>query len=555
MNVTFLPQGKCVTTKKGESLLDVCKRADISLGQTCNGRGTCKKCTVVIDWEEKLACQVNVTDDMEVIVPYAETKEERGQNSKKEEISKSFFKQNEIAADELAKKNETLKKEECYGVALDIGTTTIVASFVDLHTKKVVSVVARENPQRSVGADVISRIEYTEQNEGNLRLLQEMILDCCEEMIDSFSIHKRGKIKKIAVVGNPTMNHIFLGYSPSSLARYPFSQKFETMQIREGKSLKEAVLHGKRDNQVINARVETACEKKPKTLAHSFLSNEMQVFVFPNIGGQVGSDLAMGLLATHVLEKEGNYIVIDIGTNAEMALAQDGTCVVCSAAAGPVFEGASIANGMRAMGGAIERVTLGKHGDVSIKTIDDKPAVGLCGSGLIEAVALLLQASIVTRDGYMLQKEEAIKKGIPTLLCNRLVGRDEEKAFCLVPNKVFITQEDIRQVQLAKGAIRAGIVTLQKEKNITINDIDEIFVAGAFGTYLNKAAAKQIGLLPDISNEKIKMAGNTASIGAVMALSQMDVIKKACHLPKQISFVELATHPGFQQCFLESLDF
>lgn len=526
MRVLFLPQKKEVLAKKGESLLEVCKRANIFLGETCNGRGTCKKCKVLLEWEECLACQVKVEEDIEVIIPY----EERDTSDKKAKISQ--------VKPEKAKQISDKTKIR-YGVAFDIGTTTVVGSLVDLENGEIISIQVSPNPQKVAGADVISRIQYIEESRENLGFLQKLILDCCENIIIKFERDRNiRKIKKVTVVGNPTMSHIFLGYSPSSLARYPFLQQFFGIEKRFGENLKNAILSSNLVKKDMNKK-----------------KLDVEVTVLPNIGGQIGSDITMGLLATNVLERKGNYIFIDIGTNAEIAFIQDGKCSVCSAAAGPVFEGASIAYGMRALDGAIESVTIKKNGEISVKTIGKQPPIGICGSGIIEAVAELLRVGIISKDGYMLSKKEAKMAGINTALCQRIHEKMEKKAFCLVDGTIFITQEDIREIQLAKGAIAAGMKTLLQEMNKTIEEIEEILVAGAFGSYLDKKAARAIGLFPHISLEKIKMIGNTASIGAVKALLSEKVKEKALKLSEEAIFVELASHSEFHENFLTSLNF
>ena len=230
MRVLFLPQKKEVLAKKGESLLEVCKRANIFLGETCNGRGTCKKCKVLLEWEECLACQVKVEEDIEVIIPY----EERDTSDKKAKISQ--------VKPEKAKQISDKTKIR-YGVAFDIGTTTVVGSLVDLENGEIISIQVSPNPQKVAGADVISRIQYIEESRENLGFLQKLILDCCENIIIKFERDRNiRKIKKVTVVGNPTMSHIFLGYSPSSLARYPFLQQFFGIEKRFGENLKNAIL-------------------------------------------------------------------------------------------------------------------------------------------------------------------------------------------------------------------------------------------------------------------------------------------------------------------------
>lgn len=529
MKVLFLPQNKEILAKEGETLLEVCKRANIFLGETCNGRGTCKKCKVILDWEECLACEVKVEEDIEVIIPYEET----GISDKKAKISQ--------IRDNKIEKNLDVAVAKC-GVAFDIGTTTVVGSLVNLGNGEILSIEVRQNPQKVAGADVISRIQYTEESRENLCFLQNIILDCCEEIIKKFQKNKKiEKIEKVTVVGNPTMSHIFLGYSPSSLARYPFLQQFCGIKKKIGKSLKDAILN------CGDAHLSTKILEK---------IDSVEVTVLPNMRGQVGSDITMGILAADILKKRGNYIFIDIGTNAEMAFIQDGKCFVCSAAAGPVFEGASIEKGMRALDGAIESVKIDKNGKIRIKTIKNQPAIGICGSGIIEIIAELLNIGIIKKDGYMLSQKEAKAQGIAVVLCDRISDDGmENRVFYLINRDVFITQKDIREIQLAKGAIRTGMKTLLKEIKIEMEEIDEILVAGAFGSYLNTEAARRIGLFPNIPLEKIKIIGNTASMGAVQALLSDKVQEEALKLSREASFVELASHDEFYENFLTSLNF
>ncbi len=537
MRVLFLPQKKEVEAKKGESLFDVCKRAGILLGESCSGKGICKKCKVIVDWEERLACQVSVEEDMEVIVPYKES-----------DTSKRKAKISQVSKKE--KKIESRAKER-YGAAFDIGTTTVVGSLVNLESEEVKLVLTRKNPQTIAGADVISRIQYIEEAEENLCFLQTLILNCCEDMIRQFN----KKIEKVTVVANPTMSHIFLGYHPASLARFPFLQQFYGIQKRTGVSLKAAIF------RQYSPKGESTRQSKKQGLMENQMKKEsehienIEIEVLPNIGGQIGSDITMGLLATNILQKKGTYLFIDIGTNAEMALIKDGQCLVCSAAAGPVFEGASIVCGARAVDGAIESVEIKKDGILSIRTIENALPVGICGSGMIELVAKLLKIGLIRKDGYFLSREEAKAAKIAPALCERILEMGEESVFSLVGETIFVTQEDIRQIQLAKGAIAAGVKILLQEGEKTTEDIDEILVAGAFGSYLDKKSAREIGLFPNICIDKIKMAGNTASIGAVMALTSEKIKKEAMQLAKKAVFVELASHSKFYENFLTSLDF
>ena len=412
----------------------------------------------------------------------------------------------------------------CYGLAIDIGTTTAVTMLWDLSTFECLGTAARTNPQSLYGGDVISRIQHCAMSETGLSELQCCIIGCVNDMIEELA-QKHGvaplHIYDITVVGNTTMGHLFLGIDPKPLARSPFAPVFTEGQRRRAYEL---------------------------NLSSAPLAN---VYFLPHMAGHVGADITGVLLSTGINEKQGAYLAIDIGTNGEILLSHNGKVLACSTAAGPAFEGACIYKGMRAAEGAIERVSI-QDEDISISTIGDKPAVGICGSGLIDAVAALIKLGVIDSSGKMLTRAEAAH--LPQGIAQRITEHEGKPAFAL-SGEVMLTQQDIREVQLAKGAIRAGAETLMQSIGLAASDLDGVLLAGAFGSYIDKLSALEIGLLPDVSPEKIASVGNAAGAGASMALMSAAARKKAEVLAAEVKHIELSANPQFQEKYIEAMGF
>lgn len=412
----------------------------------------------------------------------------------------------------------------CYGLAIDIGTTTAVAMLWDLNSFECIGTAARTNPQSLYGGDVISRIQHCSMEESGLGELQSCIINCVNEMIGELT-QKHGidplHIYHITAVGNTTMGHLFLGIDPKPLARSPFAPVFVEGQSRRAYEL------------MISAN----------PLA--------QVYFLPHMAGHVGADITGVLLSTGIKERKGTYLAIDIGTNGEILLSNNGKVLTCSTAAGPAFEGACIYKGMRAADGAIERVRA-EEDDIAVSTIGNIPAVGICGSGLVDAVSTLIKLGVVDSSGKMLSYEES--SHLPKSIAGRVIEHDGKPAFAL-SGDVILTQQDIREVQLAKGAIRAGAETLMQSIGLTAADLDEVLLAGAFGSYIDKHSALDIGLLPSIPPEKITSVGNAAGAGASMAL-----LNKACCITAELlaaeaEHIELSANADFQDAYIKSMIF
>ncbi len=418
--------------------------------------------------------------------------------------------------------------EQGYAMAFDIGTTTVVGMLWDLQQGKRIGASAKANPQAVHGQDVISRISFAETEE-NRELLHHEIVDCLNEIMSGLCVPygiDRNAIVRAVVCGNTTMSHLFAGYDPKSLATAPFEPAYEgTLKL--------------------NAE-------------EIGLAMNCDVMLIPNIAGHVGGDITAGILATRLEEKPGKTLFIDIGTNGEIVYEQDGTMLTCSTAAGPAFEGAHIYQGMRAADGAIERIRI-EEGDVQFKVIGDVPPIGICGSGLIDAVAAMKGAELMDETGRIADAAEYETAHPESGLAERLREGQDGREFGLVSKTtgedIVITQKDIRQVQLAKAAMAAGAKILMQQMESTPKQLDAVIIAGAFGTYIDINSAVEIGLLPDIARDKIFNAGNTAGAGVLMAAASTKEALRIQQIPGKLQHIELAGLSDFQNAYLEAMYF
>ncbi|MGN0702495.1 MAG: ASKHA domain-containing protein [Lentihominibacter sp.] len=415
--------------------------------------------------------------------------------------------------------------------AFDVGTTTIAGMLWDAEQGMQLGASVRTNPQRKHGADVISRITYCAGSPEKLRQLRSELTDCLNEMIREMCLRtgrQAADISKAAVCGNTTMSHIFAGYSPEGLALAPFTPAYEGTLRMTGR---DALLD---------------------------LPEGAEVTVVPGIAGHVGGDITAGILASGIMDMEGLTVFIDIGTNGEIVVADEGRLTVCSTAAGPAFEGASISCGMRAADGAIEKVSIDR-GRVNISTIGNRESAGICGSGLIDAISQMLNAGLIDETGRLAAGYEWASRGFDRNLSGRLTEEDGQRQFVLActagGEDIAITQNDIREVQLAKGAINAGVELLLGKTGKNAGDIRRVVIGGAFGNYIDKAAAVNIGLLPAVPEEMIVSAGNTAGAGVSMAMVSRKAMELAEKIPCAAAHVELAEEPDFQEKYLASMGF
>jgi uncharacterized 2Fe-2S/4Fe-4S cluster protein (DUF4445 family) len=418
-----------------------------------------------------------------------------------------------------------------YGMAFDIGTTTVVAMLWSLETGKELGAAACTNPQNEFGADVISRITYCDDDPEKLEKIRSKIIAGLNGLIEELSTrHKvaKSEIQKVTVGGNTTMSHIFGGYPPASLARAPFSPMYTGTLTLSQKELGLSV------------------------------SQDAEITLLPNIAGHVGGDITAGIVASRILDEQKLTLFLDIGTNGEIVLAWDGVAMTCSTAAGPAFEGATIQSGMRAAPGAIEKIQI-KDDEVFIKTVDDAEPVGICGSGIIDVISEMLGADLINAKGRLAGREDYEKKHPQSPLLERLVNTEDGREFILVYKEngphIVVTQKDIREVQLAKGAIAAGIAIMLGRMGRQSGDIHKIIIAGAFGNFIHKESAVAIGLIPPLPMNRIISAGNTAGAGVSMTLMNEGEMDLAKSVPTRVEHVELASCGEFQDEYMKALAF
>jgi len=444
-------------------------------------------------------------------------------------IRKADFKLTAVLSDgKLVEVEKGDTRGNSFGVAFDIGTTSIVGILVDLDTGEEVATNAILNPQVSWGEDVITRISFIQSHPDGLKILQKKVIQAINQIIQS--LIKKAKVKRDHIyeatfVGNTVMHHFLLGINPLNLALYPYVPAIQ----------------------------------KPVELKASHLGIRINrrggLFIFPNVAAFVGSDAIGVILATSLFTQKDRKLrlAVDIGTNGEIILAKDGRIVCASTAAGPAFEGARISQGMRAEKGAIERVGL-KKGRVQVRVIGGGRPRGICGSGLVDAVSELFKERIIDNSGRILFPP------VKEIWDQRVIRKDKSSGFLLVSEKesaarfpIILTQNDIRELQLAKGAIRAGIEILLKKLKLEENQVDEVLLAGAFGSAIDPRSAQNIGLIPSLPKAKVRSVGNAASLGAIMALVSQESWREAEEISRNVEYIELAVFPNFQDTMAEGM--
>jgi len=420
-----------------------------------------------------------------------------------------------------------MTKWEKPGIAFDIGTTTIVGSLVDLNSCKEKKTAFLPNPQMKWGRDVLSRIAATVNNPETLKSMQEAVVNACNEIIKNLIDPQ--DVKFVVATGNSVMEHLFLGISPALLAKVPYKPAFkEAKQIRAG-----AI------GLIVNP--------------------ETYIYTFPLIGGFIGGDTVAGILSTEIHKRKGYSLLIDIGTNNETALGSEKAIFATSTAAGPAFEGGSIKYGLIAKHGAIQGIEI-KNDKAVLDVIGNVTPKGICGSGIIDSIAKLLNVGIIDRTGRIKNRDE-----VEGNIANRIIegeagGRDQGSgnAFLLykgAKREITITQNDVREIQLAKGAIQAGIKLLLKKAHVTPFDIDRIFIAGAFGNNIKKESLAQIGILEKEWLDKVAFVGDAALDGAKLALCSEEKQKEAEGIAMQTKYISLSGSAHFQTEFMRGMGF
>ena len=397
------------------------------------------------------------------------------------------------------------------GLAFDLGTTKLAGYLLDLESGQTLATAGAMNPQLAYGEDVIARIAWAMQEEEGGRQLQEAAAEGLAGLTAALcaqaGVAADGVVEAV-VVGNTAMHHLFLGLPVDSLGLSPYTA------------------------------VEDQALDVPARQVGLPLAPGAMVHLLPNIAGFVGADHVAALLATRLDEAAAPTLLLDIGTNTEISLAAGGRLLCCSAASGPAFEGAHISAGMRAAPGAIERLRI-VAGRVMWETVDGQPPAGLCGSGILDAVAQLRQAGLLDERGAFAAGETAF-----VLVAAKDAAHGEP---------VAISRQDVSRIQLAKAAIAAGWQVLLQEAGLRQDALARVLVAGAFGSYLDIASAVAIGMLPALPAERFEQVGNVAGTGARMALLSQAERQRAARLARQVEYIELATHPHFRQTFSRSL--
>jgi uncharacterized 2Fe-2S/4Fe-4S cluster protein (DUF4445 family) len=599
IKVTFLPEGKDVFVLPGTTIQEAASRLEIILEAPCSGQGTCGKCKVRViagvnppSAEEKkllnaaeiaagvrLACQFKITGPCTVEVGAAvrlhnlriltgtheHVKEIDPATTKRVfHLAEATLKDATSDLDRLlalwpeprpvpehavmqqlpdflrthnftgtaATVNHRLiclepgdTTAHRYGVALDVGTTTLAAALVDLSNSATLATSARLNPQTRLGDDVISRIELTRQDPARTTELHRLLIDETNRMLAELAASARidpAYIYEMTVAGNSVMQHLFLNISPAHLGVMPFPL-----------AIKDAVT------------------VRPHELGLA-LAPAGQVWVFPHIAGFVGGDTVAGILASEMYQADETQLLIDIGTNGEIVMGNRHRLVAASTAAGPAFEGARISQGMRGSAGAIEEVT--RHADdIAVNVIGNVLPRGICGSGLIDAVAQLRRVGLLDETGLLAAIEDA-PVTVSEKISARLEAGGQGPQFRLTP-EVALTQRDIREVQLGKGAIAAGVSILAGELGFKEQELSAVFMAGGFGNFIRRQNALAIGLVPRVLPERVRYIGNAALAGAKLALLSGAVKQLVRAIARSTGSVELSLHPRFQELFADSMMF
>lgn len=605
------PIGKRIYLDKTTNGLQAIIDAGIALKSVCGGKGTCGKCRIIIldnaattaaeanEQEKKilskdeighgvrLACQQKFSKDISIYIPASSlTEEQKLQISGKEAeividpVFKKYFvtlsgptlsdmesdfsriknalkEKFEVSIEnidyrvlvkmpEILRANSwqvtvTVKGKEiifleggdqtgnAYGVAIDLGTTKIAVLLIDLLTGKTVDKKGVMNPQISFGEDVMSRINYAMQNQANADKIQKGVIDqlntTISELIENNGISAK-QIIEMTLVGNTAMHHLFLGFPVRQLGLSPFV-----------------------------SLITSPIEIKARELGIS-ISPGAYIYLLPPIAGFVGSDHLAMVLAADVDDASGNYLGIDIGTNTEIVLKSKKGLESVSTASGPAFEGAHIRFGMRAAPGAIERVIIDPDTCFpKIQTINDKKPVGICGSGILDAIAEMLKVGIINNRGKFQSNSECLctddKGSLQYILESSAYENKSGLLHCHL-GKVSINQADIVEIQLAKSAIRTGINVLLESAGLDFSQIDRIIIAGAFGSYIDPKNVVNIGMFPKVSLKKIVQVGNAAAVGAKMVLVSSQQRKKAENIAKKVKYLELTVFPTFSDHFVKS---
>ncbi len=604
VRLRFLPEGAEVRVPSGTPVFDAASWNGIAIDSTCGGHGTCKKCKVRIvsgdvpvgpldprafttdelreGW--RLACRAGARGDLVVEVPPLQTRpkaalagvgrhvilrpavqkrhlvlEEPTMEDQRSDLQRVLDALEDLephaSVDMLRSLGSVLRSSHwnvtavvCdqelidlepgdttarrYAIAFDLGTTTVVATLLDLESGQPVAVRSMLNRQQPFGADVITRISATMMDGDALGALRERVHETMNALIDE--VCREGEVDarevyEITVCGNVTMMHLALGIDPEPLSMAPF--------VVSTHSFPDVRAH------------DLGLEVHPRAPA----------FLFPSLGAYVGGDIVAGMLATGLTRDRRVRLFIDVGTNSEIALGSVDRVVATAAPAGPAFEAAQIRCGMRAAPGAIEGVKISLDG-VSLDVIGDVRPEGMCGSGLVDAVAELAHCGLLDHSGRFMPDAEAAERHPG--LADRLTKIGEERVFVLdwrgsrnPERAVFLSQRDVRELQFAKASIATGWSILMRELGVGPDDVAQVLLAGSFGAYLTPLSAVRIGLVPKIALPRIVSAGNVAGEGAKIAALSLRERAEAYSILREVEYVELSGRADFNDMFIDQLAF
>jgi uncharacterized 2Fe-2S/4Fe-4S cluster protein (DUF4445 family) len=529
--------GSEVEVATGTTVAEAVRLAGLALDSACGGRATCGTCRVrflgaapapnaedrrLLDDESvdrgwRLACQTVLTNDSAIALPAAAP----------EGALRILTEAHTLAE---APPTAPTGPAGTYGAAVDVGTTTVVCYLLDLGHARQVDVVSFVNPQRRLGPDVVSRIAYAHQGTDNLLEARRCLVEAVDGALASLCAKHRASLpsfSRITVVGNPTMLHILRGVDPWSLGVAPYQPAFT------------------------EAQTIAAGEVGFQSLAGA------ELILLPGVAGHLGADALSGLLALGLPRRRGLFLFIDMGTNGEIVLVSEDEAVGASCAAGPAFEGVHISSGMAALPGAIERIDH-EDGRLTLDTIDSVEPQGICGSGLVDAMALLVRRGIVATSGRLREPAD-LASDLPPDLRRRLHVDGGGRCFVLherdTGQALTLTQRDVREVQLAKAPIRVGVEVLLEEIRAEPEQVDTVFVAGAFGSSVRADGLVTLGILPEAMAGRIHPVGNVAGMGAKVALTSDERLEDARRLARRIRHVELMMRQDFHTRFAEHIPF
>jgi len=482
----FVNEGIEIEVPLGTTIMEAARLCEVYLESPCNGTGTCGKCEVSVNDEIVLACETELLIDTEI-----HTLMNQAQNRSLQILSSGRSFQYDLKP----------MFDSGYGLVVDIGTTTLVVSLVNLTTGEEEASESLLNPQAQYAQDVLSRIQLAGEGD-SLDTLYFALTDALNDVLMRLSAEigiSNDDIKDAVYSGNTTMLHLAVRKDPTSLGKYPYTPALTGGRYQEADSLR---IGG-------------------------------DIYLPPFISAFVGADITSGILASGLSHTAETTLFIDIGTNGEMVLAMNGELVATSTAAGPAFEGMNISQGMRASKGAIDRFQFNDDGTFIYSTINNAPAVGICGSGLLDAIGELVRVGIIGKTGRF---------------------SDKSKEFHITEN-VAITQNDIRQLQLAKGAVRTGIDAMLMARNISPDDIERVEIAGSFGYHLKESSLLDLKMLPESFRGKVSFVGNTSHSGGAALLLNTDLRAQMEKVVKSVQAIELADDDDFQKMFINSLGF